>query len=109
MQTASELDSQGLAEVGMMTNAMRTHFAQISELAVRRKALILRLRKQRITYREIALAMGTTSQLVYKIIKDDLVPEYNEEGKRIRHRGRPLLTAEERRAKKAESDFPIAG
>lgn len=101
VQSADELDSRGLQEVRIMTDAMRTHSSQVSELAKRRKALILRLRKQRITYREIANSMGVTTQLVYKIIKDDLdrEAEYTPEGKRIRYRGRPLMTQDERVAK----------
>jgi transcriptional regulator with XRE-family HTH domain len=53
--------------------------------------LILRLRKQRINYREIAEAMGVSEQLIYKIIRNDIsrTPEYDAEGKLIRRRGRP--------------------
>jgi DNA invertase Pin-like site-specific DNA recombinase len=63
----------------------------MQDLGKRRKQLILRLRKQRITYREIAEAMGVSEQLIYKIIKDDIPrePEYDAEGNLIRRRGRP--------------------
>ena len=91
MQTAEQLDGRGLDEVRLLTNAMREHQNQISDLGKRRKQLILRLRKQRITYREIAEAMGVSEQLIYKIIRNDIsrIPEYDAQGKLIRRRGRP--------------------
>jgi len=94
-QTAEQLDGRGLDEVRMLTNAMREHQNQISDLGKRRKQLILRLRKQRITYREIADAMGVSEQLIYKIIRNDIdrVPVYDEAGKLVRRRGRPAKPA----------------
>ena len=88
---ATELDGKGLDEVKLLTDAIRTHQIQIQDLGKRRKQLILRLRKQRITYREIAEAMGVSEQLIYKIIRNDIqrVPEYDAQGKLIRRRGRP--------------------
>jgi DNA-directed RNA polymerase specialized sigma subunit len=88
---ATELDGKGLDEVKLLTDAIRTHQSQIQDLGKRRKQLILRLRKQRITYREIAEAMGVSEQLIYKIIRNDIerVPEYDAEGNLIRRRGRP--------------------
>lgn len=88
---AEELDGRGLEEVKLLTDAIRTHQGQIHDLGKRRKQLILRLRKQRMTYKEIAKAMGVSAQLIYKIIKDDIdrEPHYDENGKLIRHRGRP--------------------
>lgn len=88
---ATELDGKGLDEVKLLTDAIRTHQSQIQDLGKRRKQLILRLRKQRITYREIADAMGVSEQLIYKIIRNDIerVPEYDNEGNIIRRRGRP--------------------
>lgn len=95
MQTAQELDGRGLLEVRMITDAMREHQSQIQDLGKRRKQLILRLRKQRITYKEIAKSMGVSEQLIYKIIKDDInrEPEFDEAGKLIRRRGRPAKPA----------------
>ncbi len=88
---ATELDGKGLDEVKLLTDAIRTHQSQIQDLGKRRKQLILRLRKQRITYREIAEAMGVSEQLIYKIIRNDIsrTPEYDAEGNLIRRRGRP--------------------
>jgi predicted transcriptional regulator len=79
----------------MITDAMREHQTQIQDLGKRRKQLILRLRKQRITYREIAESMGVSEQLIYKIIKDDInrEPEFDDAGKLIRRRGRPAKPA----------------
>jgi DNA invertase Pin-like site-specific DNA recombinase len=88
---ATELDGRGLEEVKLLTDAIRTHQSQIQDLGKRRKQLILRLRKQRITYREIAEAMGVSEQLIYKIIRNDIPrePEFDNEGNLIRRRGRP--------------------
>jgi DNA invertase Pin-like site-specific DNA recombinase len=88
---ATELDGRGLDEVKLLTDAIRQHQTQIHDLGKRRKALILRLRKQRITYREIADSMGVSEQLIYKIIRNDIqrTPEYDAEGNLIRRRGRP--------------------
>ena len=88
---ATELDGKGLDEVKLLTDAIRTHQVQIQDLGKRRKQLILRLRKQRITYREIAEAMGVSEQLIYKISRTDIVrePEYDAQGNLVRRRGRP--------------------
>jgi len=88
---AKELDAQGLDEVKLLTESIRTHQSQIHDLGKRRKQLILRLRKQRITYREIAESMGVSEQLIYKIIRNDIPrePEYDSQGNLVRRRGRP--------------------
>ena len=88
---ATELDGKGLEEVKLLTDAIRTHQIQIQDLGKRRKQLILRLRKQRITYREISEAMGVSEQLIYKIIRNDIsrTPEYDAQGNLVRRRGRP--------------------
>ena len=88
---ATELDGKGLDEVKILTDAIRTHQSQIQDLGKRRKQLILRLRKQRITYREIAEAMGVSEQLIYKIIRNDISrePEFDSQGNLARRRGRP--------------------
>ena len=95
VQTAEQLDGRGLQEVRIITDAMREHQVQIHDLGKRRKQLILRLRKQRITYREIAEAMGVSEQLIYKIIRNDIdrEPVYDETGKLVRRRGRPAKPA----------------
>lgn len=88
---ATELDGRGLNDVKVLTDAIREHQNQIQDLGKRRKQTILRLRKQRITYREIAEAMGVSEQLIYKIIRNDIdrEPEYDAQGKLVRRRGRP--------------------
>lgn len=93
---AEQLDARGLEEVKIMTSAIREHQNQIQSLGKRRKQLILRLRKQRITYREIAEAMGVSEQLIYKIICDDIDRKtyYDKDGNVIRRRGRPANKAE---------------
>jgi hypothetical protein len=94
---ATELDGRGLTDLKTINDAIRTHQNQVTDLLKRRKTLILRLRKQRITYREIALTMGVSEQLIYKIIKNDIdrTPNYDENGKLIRYRGRPPKPAVE--------------
>jgi len=88
---ATELDGRGLNDVKVLTDAIREHQNQIQDLGKRRKQTILRLRKQRITYREIAEAMGVSEQLIYKIIRNDIdrEPEYDAQGNLVRRRGRP--------------------
>ena len=88
---ATELDGRGLNDVKVLTDAIREHQNQIQDLGKRRKQTILRLRKQRITYREIAQAMGVSEQLIYKIIRNDIdrEPEYDAQGNLVRRRGRP--------------------
>lgn len=88
---ASELDGRGLDDLKLLNDSIRVHQGQISDLLKRRKQLILRLRKQRITYREIAQAMEVSEQLIYKIIRHDIPrePEYDANGNIVRRRGRP--------------------
>lgn len=88
---AKELDGRGLTDLKTINDAIRTHQNQVTDLLKRRKTLILRLRKQRITYREIALTMGVSEQLIYKIIRNDISrePEYDAQGNLVRRRGRP--------------------
>jgi len=88
---ATEIDSRGLSDLKLLNDAVRTHQSQIIDLLKRRKQLILRLRKQRITYREIAETMGVSEQLIYKIIRNDIdrEPTYDADGNIVRRRGRP--------------------
>lgn len=88
---ASEIDGRGLNDLKLLNDAIRTHQGQMADLLKRRKALILRLRSQRITYREIAETMDVSEQLIYKIIRNDISrePEYDAQGNLIRKRGRP--------------------
>lgn len=88
---ASELDGRGLNDLKLLNDSIRAHQGQVNDLLKRRKQLILRLRKQRITYREIANTMEVSEQLIYKIIRNDIprTPEYDADGNIIRGRGRP--------------------
>ena len=88
---ASELDERGLNDLKMLNDSIRAHKEQISSLLKRRKQLILRLRKQRITYRELAQTLEVSEQLIYKIIRHDIPrePEYDNQGNLVRRRGRP--------------------
>ena len=64
----------GLFQVGVLTQKMREHQRAISELAQQRKLIVEELRdnygtgKNKITYKQIGIAMGTTDQSVYKIL-----------------------------------------
>lgn len=88
---ASELDERGLNDLKLLNDSIRAHQEQISSLLKRRKQMILRLRKQRITYRELAQTLEVSEQLIYKIIRDEIPrePQYDANGKIIRGRGRP--------------------
>ncbi len=66
-------DYPELEEVKALTNRMRNHQNAIEEISKTRKKVILSLRKKRITYREIAAAMGVTEQSVYKVLRDTIV------------------------------------
>lgn len=61
-----------LDEVKALTNRIRDHQRAIEEISAVRKNVILALRRKRITYREIAEAMGVTEQSVYKILRDTI-------------------------------------
>ena len=61
-----------LGEIKALTTLIRNHQAAIEDISKTRKDVILSLRKKRITYREIAAAMGVTEQSVYKILRDTI-------------------------------------
>lgn len=61
-----------LDEVKALTDRIRNHQRAIEEISAVRKTVILSLRRKRITYREIAAAMGVTEQSVYKILRDTI-------------------------------------
>ena len=69
---AKQQDQATLDEVRVMTRVIRDHQEQIIRLGKKRRVLVLALRDHRVTYREIAEAMGSTEQNVYKIIRGDL-------------------------------------
>jgi len=58
-----------LDEVAFLTQAMRHHQEQITELGKKRREKILALREKKTTHREIAEAMGVTEQSVMKIVR----------------------------------------
>ncbi len=61
-----------LNEIKTLTEMIRNHQRAIEEISKTRKNIILTLRRKRITYREIAAAMGVTEQSVYKILRDTI-------------------------------------
>lgn len=61
-----------LSEIKTLTDMIRNHQRAIEEISKTRKNIILSLRRKRITYREIAAAMGVTEQSVYKILRDTI-------------------------------------
>lgn len=85
-----ERENKDLEEVQMMTVMIKEHQRQIKELGKRRKSTILRLRKNNVTYREIAETMGVSEQNVYKILRGDSVkePQYDSNGNIVNRRGR---------------------
>jgi len=66
-------DYPELLEVKALTDLMRNHQNAIEEISKTRKKVIISLRRKRITYREIAAAMGVTEQSVYKVLRDTIV------------------------------------
>ena len=66
------IDYPELNEIKTLTDMMRNHQRAIEEISKTRKNIILTLRRKRITYREIAAAMGVTEQSVYKILRDTI-------------------------------------
>lgn len=67
---------QGLDEIRLITEAIRTHQQAITSLGKRRRRIIVALRHQygtpsaerHVKFTDIADAMGTTDQTVYKIL-----------------------------------------
>lgn len=60
-----------LEEVSLITKMMREHQKQIASLSKKRAAKVMKLRENKVTYRQIAEAMGTTEQSVYNIIRSE--------------------------------------
>lgn len=73
-QPISEQDQAFLAEIKRLTDEIRGHQESISRCAQERRDHILTLRRDRITYREMAAAMEVTEQSVYKILRDHIPP-----------------------------------
>lgn len=70
-------DEDALGKVKVLTGMIRQHQKDIERLSKERRNVIVRLRDHRITYREIAEAMGTTEQNVYKILRDHIAEQNN--------------------------------
>lgn len=73
-------DQSGLEEIRLLTSMIREHQKAIVQLSKKRRGRIVRLREHRITYREIAEAMGVTEQNVFKILKDGSKDEDSPQG-----------------------------
>jgi hypothetical protein len=73
-QPVSQVDQELLAEIRDLTHEIRRHQEMIAECSDERRQRILSLRRDRITYREMAAAMGVTEQSVYKILRDHIPP-----------------------------------
>jgi len=67
--------ADALGYIRNCTNDIRGHQQAIEDIADSRRERILELRAARITYREIAAAMGTTEQCVYKILKSHIAEQ----------------------------------
>lgn len=64
--------STKLDHVTKLTKEIRAHQVGIVQVSKRRRTVVLWLRERNVPYKEIATAMSTTEQTVYKIIKGDL-------------------------------------
>jgi DNA invertase Pin-like site-specific DNA recombinase len=91
MDELKDQSQKDLEEVQMMTVMIAEHQKQIKELGKRRKSTILRLRKNNVTYREIAEIMNVTEQNIYKILRNNIVrePKYDKNGNLLKKPGRP--------------------
>ncbi len=67
----SEVDTK-LQHVTKLTKDIRAHQIGIVQTSKRRRNAVLWLREKGIPYKQIATAMSTTEQTVYKIIRGDL-------------------------------------
>lgn len=67
----SEIDTK-LDHVTKLTKDIRAHQVGIVQTSKRRRSAVLWLREKGVPYKEIATAMNTTEQTVYKIIRGDL-------------------------------------
>jgi hypothetical protein len=61
--------ADNLAEVARLTRQMRAHERQVVELGKSRRRLLRRMRDERVPFRVLAEATGTTEQAVYKDIR----------------------------------------
>jgi DNA-directed RNA polymerase specialized sigma24 family protein len=61
-----------LEEIGIITKMMKAYQDSIETLGKQRKTVVLSLREEHVTYKRIAEAMGTSEQLVFKIVKDEI-------------------------------------
>lgn len=77
-ESVNKHDENTLKDVHEITSGIREHQRAIEQLSKARREKILRLREHRITYREIAEAMGTTEQNVYKILRDHIADSRSE-------------------------------
>lgn len=59
----------GLRTVAMLTSAMRFKETEIAALAEKRYAKVLWLREQKVTYAQLAEAMGISEVRVYKVLR----------------------------------------
>ena len=64
--------STKLDHVTKLTKEIRAHQVGIVQVSKRRRSVVLWLRERNVPYKEIATAMNTTEQTVYKIIRGDL-------------------------------------
>lgn len=64
-------DERGLEELRALTDDIREAQRLIARKAKRRREVVLRLRDHRVTYRELAEAMGVSEVTVYKVIRGD--------------------------------------
>lgn len=74
----SEVDRSLLREIKELTDEIRVSQNDISSLSDMRRMKIIDLRRNRITYREIAEAMEVTEQNVYKILRSSIAENRQE-------------------------------
>lgn len=66
--TSADSDERGLDTIRTLTRQMRQRQQEIADLAEQRRQVVLHLRSRKVTYRELAAAMGVSEVTVYKVI-----------------------------------------
>lgn len=64
----------GLRAVAMLTSAMRFKETEIADLAEKRHAKVQWLREQKVSYADLAKAMGISEVRVYKVLRGNGKP-----------------------------------
>lgn len=65
----TKADERGLEEIRLFTWMMREHQEQVVRLGEKRRAAVLALRDNGVTYDALSEAMGVSQQAVHKVLR----------------------------------------